>query len=207
MGKIHPIAIAPSVALSALASSRKVLMHGGEHTNSLMMEITARAACRRKPVRYICGDNRFDPYAIARFARLAGVDSYSVLDSILIARAFTAYQLVELVERLDNTPSNECLIISGPCSSFYDEDIPLIDAARLFYRMLWRLVDYSRSGKQVLMVQCYATPPARRAYFLTDICRLSDVVLQLSGEHTFTIERRMRLLLPQVAQVDEGMVN
>lgn len=163
-----------------------------------MMELTARLACRLKPVRYICGDNRFDPYQIARLARSEEVDQYSALSSVKIARPFTGYQLLEMVNRLDDTPSDELLIISGVCSQFYDDDIPLLDAARLFYRMLWRLIEHSRNGRQMLIVQGDIRPPARRAYFLRDLCRLSDVVLELSSENTFTIERRLRVGLPQL---------
>lgn len=44
------------------------------------------------------GANRFDPYRIAEGGRPLGVDPARVLEGIRLARAFTAYQLVALVD-------------------------------------------------------------------------------------------------------------
>ncbi len=44
------------------------------------------------------GANRFDPYRIAEGGRPLGVDPGEVLERIRLARAFTAYQLVALVD-------------------------------------------------------------------------------------------------------------
>src|SRR5436309_2575232 len=93
--KTLPIAMAPLAAYTSLAPTRKVVVCGPRATG-LVTYIAARAVCERQPVRIICGDNRFDPYAVARFARSQGIKSETALDSILIARAFTAYQLAEL---------------------------------------------------------------------------------------------------------------
>jgi hypothetical protein len=44
------------------------------------------------------GANRFDPYRVAEGGRAVGIDPGTVLDRIRLARAFTAYQLVALVD-------------------------------------------------------------------------------------------------------------
>src|SRR5687767_5906726 len=98
--KTLPANLAADTAVTALAPRRKVLLVG-DGAAGLALESTARRACGRLPVRIVCGDNRFDPYRITRFARSKGVRPADALSSILIARAFTAYQLVELVRRLD----------------------------------------------------------------------------------------------------------
>jgi hypothetical protein len=154
------------------------------------MHIAAHAACKRNRVVFICGDNRFDPYAISRAAKAMGARPEDALRAIRIARAFTAYQLSELVDRLGAGSGEDFVVISGPCSTFFDEDVPLVDAARLFYRMLWRVVELARGGRTMLLVQGAADASARRAYFLTDLCRVSDVVLRLGGRHSFTLEQR-----------------
>jgi hypothetical protein len=182
--------MAPSVAMALLGSARKVLLSGGESAHSLCMRIAARAACRRNRVVFICGDNRFDPYAISRAAKVTGVRPEDALRSIKVARAFTAYQLSELVSRLDSGATEDVVVISGPCSTFFDEDVSAVDAARLFYRMLWRIVELSQSGMTLLLAQSAADPSARRAYFLTDLCRVSEAVMHLDGRHSFTLSQR-----------------
>lgn len=42
---------------------------------------------------------------------------------------------------------------------------------------------------------------ARCTYFLTDLCRASDIVLRLGGQHPFTLEHKGRLALLHLAAV------
>ncbi len=196
--KTLPISMAPSVAFGSLTPARKVMLCG-EDAYGLAHYVTARVACERRQVRFICGDNRFDPYTISRFARSRKVRPEAALRSILIARAFTAYQLSELVNRLDPSIS-DLVIISGPCSTYFDEDVSIIDAARLFYRALWRIVELASGGMTLLLVQSEMPASTRRTHFLTDLCRASDVVLRLGGQHTFALENRQRFALPYLAE-------
>jgi len=196
--RVLPISMAPSVALASLAPARKVLV-SGDLAHSFVLQLVARAACEDRKVLFLSADNRFDPYVISRFAKLSGANPEQALRRILIARAFTAYQFVEMVARLPGASSEQDLVVvSGPCSAFFDEDVSHIDAARLFYRVLWRIVDLAREGMTVLLAQPEPARVWRRAYFLTDLRRLSDIVLRLGGEHSFTIERHGAMALPQI---------
>lgn len=199
--RILPIGMVQAAAFASLAPARKVIATG-ERATDLAASVMARTVSERKTVRLICGDNRFDPYAVARRAKRLGVRAEDALRSIRIARAFTAFQLTELIDRLSHNTSSELIVISGPCSTFFDEDIPLVDAARLFYRTLWRIVELARGSSTILLVQGAMPVSARRAYFLTDLCRASDIVLRLGGQHTFTLEHKGRLALPHLAAVD-----
>jgi hypothetical protein len=196
-----PIAMAPLAAYTSLAPTRKVVVTGSR-AGGLTTYIAARAVCEGKPVRVICGDNRFDPYAVARFARSKGMKPEDALRSILIARAFTAYQLQELVSRLDQTACNGPVVITGPCSTFFDDDLPFVDAAQLFYRMLWRIVELASNGLTLVLVQRELSKSLRRVYFLRDLCGAADVVLNCEGMHTFRLEHRSRIVLPRLAWLE-----
>ncbi len=87
------------------------------------------------------------------------------------------------------------MIISGICTSFFDEDVAHNDAARLFYRSLWRLAGLAREGLTLLLTQSETPERSARKYFLTDLCRASGVVIRLEGEHTFTLKHRRGQLL------------
>ena len=205
--KTLPISMAQTVAFSSLTPARKVMMVG-ERATALATHSIARAACEGRPVQVVCGDNRFDPYTVARFAKSKKVKPEAALSAIRIARAFTAYQVSELIKRLDPATSSEIVIISGPCSTFFDEDVSLVDAARLFYRVLWRIVELAREGMTLLMVQGQIPVDNRRAYFLTDLCRASDVVLHLGDVHTFRLEQRgRRRTLPRLAAIDYAAID
>jgi hypothetical protein len=193
--------MASSVALASLAPARRVVL-SGRGAPWLATQLTARLAVMQKRVVFVCGDNRFDPYEVARIARAKGVAPTDALRSILIARAFTVYQLVELVRRLPQAPEHDLVIISGLCSTFFDEDVSILDAARLFYRVLWQLAELSRGGMMILISQPEAAVAGRRAHFLADLCRNSDVVLRLTEEHSFTLERRRILAVPRLDELE-----
>ena len=201
LARTLPIGMAQSVAFSSLSPARKVLV-SGKTAFSLATYITARAACERKQVRVICGDNRFDPYAVSSFAKSRNIYPEDALSSILIARAFTAYQMTELIGRIDPLTSNDLIVITGPCSTFFDEDLSIVDSARLFYRTLWRIVDLARNGMTLLLAQSEPPKATRRAYFLKDLCYACDVVLRCDSVHTFMLERRGRAALPRLAGLD-----
>lgn len=194
-----PISSAPQAVRASLSPSRMVTLRG-EKAWTLGVQLAAQMACEYKQSLILCGDNRFDPYAVARFAKSQQKSppeaSYAILGRILVARAFTAYQLDELIHRLNPDDGYAVVIISGICTAFFDEDVTHSDAARLFYRSLWRLAALSREGLTLLLTQSEMPKHTRRAYFLTDLCRASNVVARLEGEHSFTLEhRRGRLLI------------
>ena len=195
--KILPIGMAPTIAQASLLPARRVML-SGERAYGLALQMTARAACEQKRVLFVCGDNRFDPYSVSRFARSIGARPEDALRSILIARAFTAYQMVELINRLGAKSAADLVVISGPCSTFLDEDLSFVDAARMFYRVLWKIVELAQSGMALMIAQGESIASPRRAYFAADLARASDVVLRLAGEHSFTVERHRHAALPQL---------
>jgi hypothetical protein len=162
----------------------------GDQAWTLGVHLAAQMACEYKRVLYLCGDNRFDVYAVARLVRSLDENQEETLSRILVARAFTAYQLDELIHRLNPEEAFGVVIISGVCTAFFDEDVTHSDAARLFYRSLRRLGDLLRGGLTLLLTESEAPKHTKRAYFLTDLCRASNVVMRLEGEHSFTLERR-----------------
>jgi hypothetical protein len=183
-----PVHMAPAAAFEAIAPRRLVLLVGSG-ASGISTCIVARRACARLPVRLVCGDNRFNPYLISRSAKLQGVRPAEALGSILVARAFTAFQLVELIQGLEPA-ANDFITITGICSAFFDEDLSHNDAARLFYRAYWKLRSLAQSGVALLLVDSGALPVERRGYFLKELCQTSDVVLSLSNAVTFTLEQK-----------------
>jgi hypothetical protein len=184
-----PLSTAPVVLNGLLYPARKISLYG-RSAAALSYRYAAESACERNGVVYLCGDNRFDPYAIARYAGSQNRSRETALSSILVARAFTGYQLLELVRRLDPDRIPGAVIISGVCSAFLDEDIQDNEAARLFYRMLSRLGELADEGAAFLLTETVEITETRRAYFLADLFRASNFILRLDEESTYTVEMR-----------------
>ena len=70
-----------------------------------------------KTVGFVDGNNRFNPYNISKLAASRRLSPKLVLEHILIARAFTYDQIIELLEnKIANLENIEVLLISGMTS-------------------------------------------------------------------------------------------
>ena len=65
-------------------------------------------------VAFVDGNNRFNPYQVSKFAASHGLSPKGVLENILIARAFTYEQMIELLEnRVSKLDNIKAVLISG----------------------------------------------------------------------------------------------
>ena len=199
-----PLSSAPLAVNALLSPTRRVTLYG-PGAYSISLRYAAEAACGRERVIFICGDNRFDPYAVARLAKQLRHNREDALNRILVARAFTGYQFEELVRRLNPNEVGGPVILSGICSTFLDEDIPHNDAARLFYRTLWRLAELADGGLAILLTESREIMGTRRAHFLTDLYRGSNFILRLDGGRSFTLEMRNYLPLSFPASMEKAL--
>jgi hypothetical protein len=80
----------------------------------------------KKQILYLDGANQISPLLLARFARERGLDSSSVNSLIRVARAFTCFQLTELVRRVPKTLEKcpaDVLIVTAFPDLYFDEDV------------------------------------------------------------------------------------
>ena len=205
MVRLLPIDNAPVVALKALASSESVTLAGSGRVERLKHYLVCQFALGGRRVQFLCGDNRFDPLLLARMARAQRADDEELLSAIQISRAFTAYQMCELVLALDTSLVGQLVVVSNPLALFADEDLRSVEAARFFYRMLWHMVGLGRGGLKFLITHS-APRNARRAYMARDLLRASETVMHFGGGAGFALERKggagtSRLALPRPEEV------
>ena len=90
-----------------------------------------------KPQKIVVIDaaNRFDPYFISKICVSYSINPYLILDNIVIARAFTPFQLIKLLEKI---PYFEKIpfICLGINNLFEDENISTIHSWKLFRKTL-----------------------------------------------------------------------
>jgi hypothetical protein len=80
----------------------------------------------KKQILYLDGANQISPLLLARFARERGLDSSSMNSLIRVARAFTCFQLTELVRRVPKTLEKcpaDVLIVTALPDLYFDEDV------------------------------------------------------------------------------------
>jgi len=164
------------------AHARRALIWGTGDVYDAASTVAAFAAHRGASVTVVDGANAFDPYMVSRYAVRCGLDPAEVLRRVQIARAFTCYQLATLLcERLVAAPQGEpaLVVLLGPCTTFFDENVPLKDAHLLFQRMLRRMGELSASGLLLFMAQSLHPMNRRRGHLLRSLFRSADVALEL----------------------------
>lgn len=204
------LAVAPSAPKAwALPGSGLIVFHGHPQTPRLFHYFLPRLIGQGKHVLCLDGANRFDPILIARFARRSGKDSSIFNQHIRVARAFTCFQLTELLVRvprmLREFPA-EVVVVTALPDLYFDEDVREREAGVSFGRALEALQALARERLPVAVfsdASSFHTP--RRIFFqrlaarADKVCRFSeqnDGKLALLEEKTFPPGPRNASALP-----------
>jgi len=133
-------------SLPELVSGRLslVLLPGG--TTHLLLDLVARLA-QRHSLRVVDGGNCFNGYIVARELRRYTTELEVALERIRVARAFTCYQVLTLLE---DTPADGMpTLVLHMLDTFYDQNVSLVERKRLLnlsIQELRRLSQYSSVG-------------------------------------------------------------
>ncbi len=104
------------------------------HPTSLLLCLAANLA-QRGPLTVFDGGNSFNIYTVAAALRQNGTNVQQALGRILVARAFTCYQMAELIRQaaapVGVSPPAAPLIVLDLLSTFQDENVPLAERKRL----------------------------------------------------------------------------
>jgi hypothetical protein len=136
----------------SLTPGRAALVFGGP-LRPLAAAAAAWGVARGARVLMVDAANAFDPYRLVREARGRGVSRAAALGRVRVARAFTSHQLVPLLQ--EELPGElvapSLVLILGPVSLFYDEQIPLAERQRLFGNMIDILMSYKTRAPLLLL--------------------------------------------------------
>jgi hypothetical protein len=194
----------------ALPEQGLAVFHGHPDVPRLFHYFLPRLIAQGRPALCLDGANRFDPLLIARFARERGVEAAVFNERIRVARAFTCFQLTELLVRaprwLEKFPARAVVVTALP-DLYFDEDVREREAAASFQRALEALRALQRQRALAIAVFCdagsFQTP--RKRFFAQLLARADQVsrfVLE-EGDHLALVgEKVLRpapRALPQLA--------
>ena len=123
----------------ALPPSGLAVFYGRPETPRLFHYFLLRLLAEGKRVLCLDGANRFDPLLIARLARQRGIAPAEFNRSIRVARAFTCFQLTELlvrVPRLLEKFAADALVVTALPDLYFDEDVRERDAGVALHHAL-----------------------------------------------------------------------
>ncbi len=143
-----PVPAADPAILEALLQPRISLFWGAHTPTRSLLAMLTVVAVRGQALRVFDGGNRFDGYFTARLSRRLSAHPHAVLERIRLSRAFTCFQLAELIE---NSPANsEPLFVLDLLATFYDESVPLRDSERLLARTITHLKRLAAAGPVIV---------------------------------------------------------
>ena len=109
-----------------LPSRALTLFYGCPEMPRLSHYFLPRVLHEEKKILYLDGANQVSPLLIARFARERGIDPSVFNCLVRVSRAFTCFQLTELIRRVPKvlaTFSADVLIVTALPDLYFDEDV------------------------------------------------------------------------------------
>ena len=124
-------------------------------TEALLELLYAGVVATGGRVSLLEGANRFHPYRIAERARSLGVDPTEALERIRLARAFTAYQMVSLVDgwaRELRSHGASLLVAHELPTLFFESEFPQEERAPLLHHLARCLSRIARASGLPMLV-------------------------------------------------------
>ncbi|MDI6853529.1 MAG: hypothetical protein QME75_08005, partial [Deltaproteobacteria bacterium] len=167
--------------LFSLQPGRAALLWG-ESIRSPAAAAAAWAAARGLRVLAVDAANVFDPYRLVREAVPRGVSPRQALNRVRVARAFTCHQLVRLVqeELTRELAPGSLVLMLGPVSLFYDEQIPLAERRRLFQNLVQTLTAV-KTRHPLLLLQPYLPEKIANRGFGRMLMPVAEVIGEFGG--------------------------
>lgn len=167
--------------LLPVAGQLHLLVAPRRAASELIGALAARLALSGS-VRVLDGGNCFDAYAVARAVRRQTAQLDAVLGNVLVARAFTCFQMAAL---LGETPSSNAPVLAlDLLGTFGDENVPAYERLWLLDECLGHLRRLAQSAP-VLMSASPASP------FLPPLEQAADQVWRLEEAEAEELQRKL----------------
>ena len=192
----------PAVQNPWVLSSRALtVFYGCPEMPRLSHYFLPRLLVAKKQILYFDGANQISPLLLARFARERGLDSSSVNSLIRVARAFTCFQLTELIRRVPKELakfSADVLIVTALPDLYFDEDVQDRPARASFEHALEGLQQLAPLQLSIAVFSDATSFKTKRHDFFKKLRNQADHILKVeSGPESslsFTREKNTPLL-------------
>jgi len=155
----------------------------------------------KKQILYLDGANQISPLLLARFARERGVDPSSVNSLIRVARAFTCFQLTELVRRVPKTLerfSADVVVVTALPDLYFDEDVRDREARASFEHALEGLRNIAPLSLSIAVFSDATSFKTKRRDFFQRLRNQAEHVVKVEStpdnKLSFTREKHTPLL-------------
>jgi len=184
-----------------LPSPALTIYYGCPEMPRLSHYFLPRVLHEEKKILYLDGANQISPLLIARFARERGLDPSAFNTLIRMSRAFTCFQLTELIRRvptiLEAFAANVLIVTALP-DLFFDEDVRDREACASFEHALEGLKQIAMLPISIAVFSDATSFKTKRRNFFQRLCKQASQVLKVEArgdnELSFTCEKTAPLL-------------
>jgi len=160
-----PAFTGPARRLLWVLANRPALVVVGGHPQSSRLShyFLAAPLLRGEAVLFLDAANCFNPYRLVAFAEQCRRPPAELLTRVRVSRAFTCFQLAELIERTPAAARRyraRHVVLTGMPDIFDDEELAPAEVKSVFTRALGTLGRWPREGLTAL---AFSDEPARRS--------------------------------------------
>src|SRR5580693_287252 len=186
-----------------LSSRALTVFYGCPEMPRLSHYFLPRILFAKKQILYLDGANQFTPLLLARFARERAVDPSTVNSLIRVARAFTCFQLTELVRRVPKTLerfSADVLIVTALPDLYFDEDVRDREARASFEHALEGLANVSPLPLSIGVFSDATSFKTKRRDFFQQLCKHASQVLRVEARSDSALSFSCEKTAPRLSQ-------
>jgi hypothetical protein len=168
----------------ALPDRTLTVLYGYPEIQRLSHYFLPRILLNQRRVLYLDGANQISPLLIARFARERNLEPSEFNRLIRMARAFTCFQLAELVRRVPKmlaTWPADVLIITALPDLFFDEDVRDREARASFEHALESLRELASLPLSVAVFSNATSSKTKRRDFFEQLRNQADHVVKIEA--------------------------
>lgn len=167
------------------ANNQKIaLLIGKKAQREALLDLTAVLALRG-PVRVLDAGNRFDPYHVTRAIRRQTAQLHEVMGRITVARAFTCYQVITLLQQTPSTPAPH--LVFDLLATFSDQAVTYVESMRLLQAGIEQLLRLRRQAPVIVTARSELS--GQRAGLLRLLKSTADLVLLPDAPTVATLEK------------------
>ena len=167
-----------------LPSRALTLYYGCPEMPRLSHYFLPRVLHEEKKILYLDGANQISPLLIARFARERGLDPSVFNCLVRVSRAFTCFQLTELIRRVPKfleTFDANVLIVTAVPDLFFDEDVRDREARASFEHALEGLGKLAALPLSIAVFSDATPFKTSRRDFLHRLCKQANEVVKVEA--------------------------
>jgi hypothetical protein len=172
--------------IDGLRSSEVTLFESNcDYTCTLLHLLCVNAIAEfDEEVVWIDGGNTVDPYAISALCKRMRLDKRDILSRVNISRAFTAYQLVTLIddklEEQVRDSSAAMVVVSSITDMFMDEDMKWMESYQLLRRCTDEIRKVTKTYETISLVTDHTPRHAKPDHKMNGLLRAeADLVVQM----------------------------